>query len=202
MLWNHWFARQGFNVLVVDGRGGLYRDHTFAKAPFHAFGQYEVQDAKAIARYLDARGIPRDSRAIWGWSYGGYVVLATLTSADLFAAGAAVAPPSDWTLYDTHYTERYMGVDKRDYRASEITKKRLSRMKARFLLVHGMSDDNVLLVNSLRVIHALQAIPRAFRLMLYPGKAHSLWGNATRRHLLRTLGDFFRDALGQVQNDR
>jgi len=195
MLWNQWFARQGFNVLVVDGRGGLYKDRAFAKAPYHAFGRYEVQDARAIARYLDARGIPGQCRAIWGWSYGGYTVLAILTASDIFAAGAAVAPPSDWTLYDTHYTERYMGLNRKDYQASKITLKRLKHMKARFLLVHGMSDDNVLLVNSLRVIYDLQSIPRAFRLMLYPGKAHSLWGDATRRHLLRTLGDFFHDAI-------
>ena len=195
MLWNYWFARQGFNVLVVDGRGGLYKDEAFAKAPYRAFGRFEVEDSKAIARFLDKKGVPRQCRGIWGWSYGGYTVLATLTASDLFAAGAAVAPPSDWTLYDTHYTERYMGKDPKGYQASRITLDRLKHMKARFLLVHGMSDDNVLLVNSLRVIYDLQAIPRPFRMMLYPGKAHSLWGDATRRHLLRTLGGFFQDTV-------
>ncbi len=195
MLWNQWFARQGFNVLVVDGRGGLYKDEAFAKAPYMAFGRYEVDDSRAIARFLDSKGIHKQCRGIWGWSYGGYTVLATLTASDLFVAGAAVAPPTDWTLYDTHYTERYMGMDPKNYQASRITMQRLKHMKARFLLVHGMSDDNVLLVNSLRVIYDLQAIPRPFRLMLYPGKAHSLWGNATRRHLLRTLVDFFHDTV-------
>ncbi len=195
MLWHHWFASRGFNVLVVDGRGGLYRDEAFAKAPYHAFGRYEVEDSKAIADYLQSRGIPRRCRAIWGWSYGGYTVLATMTDSDLFVSGAAVAPPTDWRLYDTHYTERYMGLDEKLYESSSITRSRLARMKGALLLVHGMSDDNVLLVNTLRVMYELQSIPHRFRLMLYPGKAHSLWGNATRRHLLGTLMNFFMDTV-------
>ncbi len=195
-LWSQYLAERGFYVLHVDGRGGLYRDRSFAKAPHRQFGKYEVVDAEMAARFMSQQPYVDKSRiGIWGWSYGGYAVLAALSATrGVFRAGFAVAPPTDWTLYDTHYTERYLGTGGRastPYTGSLIGAGRLRTLSAPLMVVHGMSDDNVLLINSLRIIKKMQDLRLPFEMMLYPGKAHSLWGTSTRIHLLSQLTAFF-----------
>ncbi|MBU1535683.1 DPP IV N-terminal domain-containing protein [Myxococcota bacterium] len=195
-LWSQYLAERGFYVLHVDGRGGLYRDRQFAKAPHKDFGSFEVIDSEMAARYMSKLPRVDESRiGIWGWSYGGYAVLAALSGTrNVFRAGFAVAPPTDWTLYDTHYTERYLGTGGKSsapYKKSLIDSARLRKLSAPLMVVHGMSDDNVLLINSLRIIKKMQDIKHPFEMMLYPGKAHSLWGNSTRVHLISQLTAFF-----------
>ncbi|MBN2722936.1 MAG: DPP IV N-terminal domain-containing protein [Deltaproteobacteria bacterium] len=203
-LWNQYMAQMGFIVLMVDGRGGMYSNRTFSRAPYRKVGVYEVEDSAAIVNYLRKRRDVDSSRiGIWGWSYGGYAVLASMTIRnDLFAAGLSVAPPTDWTLYDTHYTERYIGVNPSWYSSSKIDSLKIRNLKSPLMVIHGMSDDNVLLINSLKVISELQNQNKLFRMMLYPGKAHSLWGKNTRKHLISTITGFFIKQLGPAKNKK
>lgn len=196
-LWCRAMADAGFHVLMVDGRGGMYRDRVFAKAPHLRFGVYDVEDVRAAVSFLKTTpGVDPRRIGLWGWSYGGYLAVAALFRDTGLAAAAAVAPPVDWRLYDTHYTERYLGhpvMEPAAYERSSVLTDPVPGLP--LLIVHGMSDDNVLLINSLQLIQRLQAEVRTFDLMLYPGRAHSLWGGSTRIHLLRTIMRFFEQNL-------
>ncbi len=192
-LWCRAMADAGFHVLMVDGRGGMYRDRAFAKAPHLRFGVYDVEDVRAAVSFLKTTpGVDPKRIGLWGWSYGGYLAVAALFRDTGLAAAAAVAPPVDWRLYDTHYTERYLGhpgMAPAAYERSSVLTDPVPGLP--LLIIHGMSDDNVLLINSLQLIQRLQAEVRTFDLMLYPGRAHSLWGGSTRTHLLLTIVRFF-----------
>jgi dipeptidyl-peptidase-4 len=114
------------------------------------------------------------------------------------AAGAAGAPPTDWRLYDTHYTERYMGLPQDHeaaYTASAVLP-RLPELGGRLLLMQGMADDNVQFTNSTQVMAALQAMGRPFDLMLYPGQRHGIAGEKRQLQLWRTFLQFFHRELG------
>jgi dipeptidyl-peptidase-4 len=111
-----------------------------------------------------------------GWSYGGYMTLMALTTTDAFKAGVSGAPVTDFRLYDTHYTERYLGMPQQNQSGYEATSvlPRLGRLHGKLLLVHGMADDNVLFTNSTMLMQALQAQGTQFELMTYPGSKHGL----------------------------
>jgi dipeptidyl-peptidase-4 len=135
---------------------------------------------------------------VFGWSYGGFLAARAVLDADTpFAAAVAVAPVSDWTLYDTAYTERYLGLPKLPdgslsplYRDSSLLP-RAGLLARPLLLMHGTADDNVLFENSLRLIEALESQERLFDLAIYPGKAHGIGGRAAQLHLHRTMDAFF-----------
>ena len=133
---------------------------------------------------------------VTGWSYGGYMTLLLLTAPDTpFKAGVAGAPVTDWKLYDTHYTERYMGTpadNPAGYAASEVVS-RLPRLKpGSLLVVHGMADDNVTFDHTTRVLFALQAAGTPFETMVYPGLRHrGGWTPTNRKHRAMQTLDFF-----------
>jgi dipeptidyl-peptidase 4 len=199
--WHQYLAQRGFVVLVVDGRGTAYRGKTFETKLHMQFGRVDVADITAAARWLGSRpGIDKNRLGLWGWSYGGYLTVTTLLrTGKLFAAGVAVAPVADWTLYDTAYTERYLGhprspAAKKAYAQSNPV--RFAKgLQTHLLLIHGMADDNVLLQHTLMLAQAFQKHGRRFDLMLYPGKKHSIKGTATRKHLLGGLLDYFQRHL-------
>jgi dipeptidyl-peptidase 4 len=115
-----------------------------------------------------------------------------------FAAAVAVAPVTDWTLYDTAYTERYLGMPdggKAPPYASANLPARAALLNKPLLLVHGTADDNVLFEHTLRLVEALQNAGKTFDLQIYPGKAHSIAGRAARLHLYRTMDGFFQRHL-------
>ena len=134
---------------------------------------------------------------IFGHSYGGYMVLMCLASSHAFAAGVAVAPVTDWTLYDTHYTERYLGTPEENpdgYRASAVLP-RVANIDAPLLLMHGMADDNVLFAHSTALMKALQDAGKPFELMTYPGAKHALQEPAVAIHRHHCILEFFRRTL-------
>jgi dipeptidyl-peptidase-4 len=185
------FLDRGYILFRLDNRGTPNRSRTFKTAIDRRMGQLEVDDQIAGVRYL--RSLPyvaKDRIGVTGWSYGGYMTLLLLTAPDSpFKAGVAGAPVTDWRLYDTHYTERYMGTpaDNPDgYARSEVVA-RLNRLKPdSLLLMHGMADDNVTFDHSTRVMFALQAQGTPFELMVYPGLRHrGGWTPTNRMH--RTL---------------
>jgi len=187
----------GYILFRLDNRGVGFRSVAFKTAIDRKMGQLEVDDQLAGARRLQSLPyVDADRIGVTGWSYGGYMTLLMLTAPDSpFKAGVAGAPVTDWKLYDTHYTERFMGApaDNADgYAKSEVVG-RLSRLKSgSLLLVHGMADDNVTFDHSTRVLFALQAEGKPFETMVYPGLRHrGGWTPMNRMHrALQTL-DFF-----------
>ncbi len=199
--WHQYLAQRGFVVLIVDGRGTAYRGKGFEAKLHQQFGRVDVADVAAAARWLGGRpGIDKKRLGLWGWSYGGYLTVTTLLrTGQLFKAGVAVAPVADWTLYDTAYTERYLGHPKaktgpKVYAQSNPVRF-ADKLQTNLLLMHGMADDNVLLQHTLMLAQAFQKHGRHFDLMLYPGKKHSIKGTAARKHLLGSLLAYFQRHL-------
>lgn len=192
-----YWQQRGFGVLTVDVRGMENRDRDFTRAHYRSFGKHEVADLFAAVRQLPGVVDSVDPARIgfFGWSYGGFLGVRAVLDADTpFAASVAVAPVTDWTLYDTAYTERYLGMPeggKAAAYASANLPSRASLLSKPLLLVHGTADDNVLFEHTLRLVEALQTAGKTFDLQVYPGKAHGIAGRAARLHLYRTMDAFF-----------
>jgi dipeptidyl-peptidase-4 len=192
---------EGYVVFRLDNRGSFNRSVAFKTALDRRMGTVEVEDQLLGVNWLRSQPFVDSSKiAVQGWSYGGFMTLMLLTAKDSpFAAGMSGAPPSDWRLYDTHYTEEFMGKPSENvagYKASEIVP-RLDNLKpGSLLLLQGMADDNVTFDNSTRVMAALQAKSIPFELMDYPGERHGLRGNPRQLHLWRTYLAFLRRKIG------
>jgi dipeptidyl-peptidase-4 len=194
MLMQYW-VNKGYVVFTVDNRGSNYRGKAFEDPIYKAMGEIEVQDQIAGAKFLAALPYVDESKiGIHGHSYGGYMTLMTLFKAgDHFAAGVSGAPVTDWRLYDTHYTERYMGnpaSDEAAYIASSVFPY-ANQLKGDLLIYHGMADDNVLFTHSTKLYKHLQDNAKPFEVMDYPGKKHSIRGKQTGIHLYHTITNFF-----------
>ncbi len=199
LLWHQFLADQGFVVLAFDGRGTGHRGKAFELHLSHSFGQTDVADMEAAVRFLQSRPFVEGRRiGLWGWSYGGFLSLMTaLKKPRLLQAALAVAPVTDWHLYDTAYTERYLGMPKDHpelYRLADPLRM-AAKLAIPLMIIHGMADDNVLLRHSLAMIQALVGKGRRFEMLYFPGKRHSLKGRATRRMLLDRIADFFKRHL-------
>jgi dipeptidyl-peptidase-4 len=177
-LFHQYLVQHGYVVFALDNRGSGMRGEKFEAALGLRMGHVEVRDQVKGVEYL--RSLPFvDSRRIgvFGWSYGGYMTLMCLMQApDAFAAGVAGAPVTDWALYDTHYTERYLSTPQLNaggYRNSNVLE-HADRLSRPLLLVHGMADDNVLFAHSTALMKKLQDLQKPFDLMTYPGGKHGL----------------------------
>ncbi|MEQ9003845.1 MAG: alpha/beta fold hydrolase [Pseudomonadales bacterium] len=189
------FSQRGFGVFELDNRGSANRDRRFESVLYRRMGDAEVRDQAVGVEHLRTLPWVDGNRiGIFGHSYGGYMTLMCLMQRpDLFRAGVAVAPVTDWSLYDTHYTERFLGTpaDNPDgYRASSVFQ-HIDGLSGRLLLMHGMADDNVLFTHSTRLIQALQARCRPFELMVYPGAKHALHERHVSVHRFNLMLDFF-----------
>jgi dipeptidyl-peptidase-4 len=181
-LFHQYLVQHGYIVFALDNRGSGMRGTKFETAfvtpAGRGLGVVEVQDQVAGVEFL--RGLPfvdASRVGIFGWSYGGYMTLMCLMQApETFAAGIAGAPVTDWSLYDTHYTERYLSTpaaNPRGYDAGNVLKL-ADKLSRPLLLVHGMADDNVLFTNSTALMKRLQDLQKPFDLMTYPGGKHGL----------------------------
>ena len=198
LLFQHW-VDQGYVVFTLDNRGSNYRGKGFEDPIYKKMGFIEVDDQVAGVEFLrtlpfvDAKRI-----GVHGHSYGGYMTLMTMFKAsDYFAAGVSGAPVTDWRLYDTHYTERYMGIPNTDndaYTASSVFPY-AKDLKGDLLIYHGMADDNVLFTHSTMLYKHLQDLAIPFETMDYPGKKHSIRGKQTGIHLYKTITNFFERTL-------
>ena len=184
-------VQQGWIVFQIDNRGSANRGKAFEDAIWHAMGTVEVADQLAGAAYLKTLPfVDPAAIATYGWSYGGYLTLKMLEAhPGVFAAGVSGAPVTDWALYDTHYTERYMGDPTRDAAAYATSSALADATKIAdpLLLMHGMADDNVFLDNTTAFAARMQAANKPFEMMLYPGKAH---GAVRDIHAWTTILDF------------
>jgi dipeptidyl-peptidase-4 len=191
----------GYVVFVLDNRGTPNRSVAFERAIHKGFGTAEVEDQLLGARFLQTLSYVDPARiGVYGWSQGGFMTLMMMTAPNSpFAAGMAGASPTEWGLYDTAYTERYMLTpqgNRAGYAASDVIP-RLDRIRpGSLMLMHGMADDNVLLSNTTRVMGALQQRSIPFELMLYPGQRHGVRGKALQLHQFRMWDDFFGRKLG------
>jgi dipeptidyl-peptidase 4 len=187
-------AARGYVIWVLDNRGSSGRGHAFETPLYRRFGKTELADQLEGVRYLIGQGFVDPARVgIYGWSYGGFMTLYSLLNApDVFRAGIAGAPVTNWRNYDTIYTERYLGLPSENpegYRASSPVDY-AAKLKAKLLIVHNIEDDNVLFQNTVQMSDALEQAGKLFNMVIYTGKSHGVTGPA-RKQLLETLADFF-----------
>ncbi|WP_077424960.1 prolyl oligopeptidase family serine peptidase [Bifidobacterium longum] len=204
-----WWADQGFLVVTADGRGTTGRGPSWDRAIFEDMkgvtlaDQIEAVNAlpEAVSRLnADGRrpGVPApdlDKVCMIGWSYGGFLsALAVLDAPNVFKAACAGAPPTDWTLYDTHYTERYLGLDPDVYRRNGIVQDAPGLVRP-LMLIHGFADDNVTIAHSLRLSQALMAAGRPHTFLPLTGITHMTNDETVAENLLTLQRDFLRNAL-------
>ena len=184
---------QGWIVFSIDGRGSPDRGKAFEDQLYKKMGTVEVEDQLTGARWLKEQPFVDPERvSIYGWSYGGYMTLKLLEAAPgFYAAGVSGAPVTDWTLYDTHYTERYMGMPSEgdNYeRAGALAN--AEKISDPLLLIHGMADDNVVFQNATQLAAKLQGSDTPFEMMFYPGQTHSVGGQKISPHVWHTILNF------------
>ena len=189
---------QGYVYFEIDNRGSPNRGKAFEDHIYHALGTVEVADQLKGVDFLKSQSFVDPAKiTTFGWSYGGYMTLKLLEKAPgVFAGGVAVAPVTDWTLYDTHYTERYMGDPNKDPGAYTASGALADSRKIvdPLLLIHGLSDDNVVFDNSSKLIAKMQADNQPFAMMLYPGKTHAMSGVV--EHVYLTMMNFLNRDVG------
>ncbi|MHA7818584.1 MAG: S9 family peptidase [Erythrobacter sp.] len=185
---------RGYIWFVLDNRGSGNRGVDFEQPLYRAMGGVEVRDQKVGAEFLKALDyVDPDKIALYGWSYGGYMTLKQLQAdPGLYAAGISGAPVTKWELYDTHYTERYMGDPREVPEAYEAASAipEATKISDPLLLIHGMADDNVVFENSSELISVLQENNVPFEMMLYPGYTHRVSGEQISPHLWNTIFRF------------
>ena len=199
-LWHEMMAEKGYIIFTVDNRGSYNRGHAFETPIYHHFGKIELEDQLTGVNYLKSLPYVDGSRiGIWGWSYGGFMTLYSMTHAQgVFKAGASVAPVSDWRLYDTIYTERYMGTPQENpdgYRDSSPVNA-AAQLSGTLMMVHGTGDDNVHFANTAEFLNDLIDANRyPARLMVFPGRGHPISDHDARVQLFERLAQFFQDNL-------
>lgn len=192
--WHFALASEGFVVVSVDGRGTGARGEEFRKQTYLNLGIMESADQVSAARYLSSLNyIDANRIGIWGWSYGGYNVLMSMSrGGGIFKAGVAIAPVTDWRFYDTVYTERFMRTPQQNdsgyTNGSAISL--ASQLEGNLLLVHGTSDDNVHVQNSIEYSRALIEAGKHFDMFYFPDQNHSI--PYSRKYLYEKVIDFYK----------
>ena len=197
--WETYMASLGYIVVCVDGRGTGGRGEAFEKCTYLKIGVKEAKDQVETALYLGKQPyVDKDRIGIWGWSYGGYMTLMSMSEGTpVFKAGVAVAAPTDWRFYDTIYTERFMRTPKENaegYKESSAFT-RADKLHGNLLLVHGMADDNVHFQNCAEYAEQLVQLGKQFDMQVYTNRNHGIYGGNTRQHLYTRLTNFFLNNL-------
>lgn len=186
-LYHQMLARRGFVVFSIDGPASQLGDEAHVRLLYHDLGPASLMGQRIGVEYLRSLPYIDASRiGIWGWSFGGYETVYALTHSDLFKAGAAGAPVTDWHLYDSIYTERYMGLPKDDAAAYDrsSTLNAAQNLHGDLLVSQGMSDENVHVANSVSLMQSVIAADRTHvDYMLYPRQHHGFTALAALRHL-------------------
>ncbi len=195
-LWYTLLTQKGYIIFTLDQRGTGGRGKAFKNLAYGDIGKYMLKDHIEGVKYL--RSLPYvdgDRIGIWGWSGGGYLTLMAMTKgANYFKAGVAVAPVSDFRLYDNIWTERYMGLPKENKAGYDSTSvlSYTDRYQGGLLIIHGTSDDNVHMQNTMRFVEKLELEGKPFEMMLYPGRNHSMIGGkgSVYYHLYKTMTNY------------
>ena len=204
-LLDQWLAEQGFIVVAADNHGTPGRGLAWQDAVYGKFDTLPLEDQVKALQQLGAKYPELDLERVgsWGWSFGGYLsAQAVLQRPDFFKAAVAGAPVTDWSDYDTHYTERYLGTPQAQPHAYERSNlmNQAQKLTRPLLLVHGSADDNVYFRHSLRLSDALLRHGQAHQLLVLPGITHSFRPDVTITEQLWTRSvDFFQTNLGHPQ---
>lgn len=198
-LWFNHLVQKGYIVACVDGRGTGYKGTEYKKTTYLNLGKFEIDDQIAAAKWFGKQSyINKDRIGIFGWSFGGYMASLALTKgADVFKAGIAVAPVTNWRYYDSIYTERFMRTPQENpggYDDNSPTTY-ANLLKGKYLLIHGTADDNVHFQNSMEFAEALIQNKKQFEFMAYPDKNHGIYGGQTRPQLYQKMTDFILENL-------
>lgn len=197
--WYQQLAQEGIIVACVDPRGTGGRGEEFKKMTYLKLGHYETIDLIEAAKYLGNQNyIDQDRIGIYGWSYGGYMSsLALLKGNDVFSTAIAVAPVTSWRWYDTIYTERYMRTEEEnpDGYAENSPVYFADQLKGNYLLIHGMSDDNVHFQNAAEMAEALIRANKQYDTYYYPNRNHGIYGNNGRLHLFTKINNYLKEKL-------
>jgi dipeptidyl-peptidase 4 len=201
-FFREFLAQNGYVVFTLDNRGSGSRGVRFESAVYHRLGSVEIEDQVTGVNFLKTLPYVDPTRVgVFGWSYGGYMALMCMMQApDVFAAGVSGAPVTDWKLYDTHYTERYMGTPQAnpDIYARSSVLHYAENLTGPLLIMHGMADDNVLFAHSTTLFKKLQDLNAPFEMMTYPGGKHGLLRHADMgRHGYTTIKKFFDRTIGE-----
>ncbi|WP_396193775.1 S9 family peptidase [Flavobacterium sp.] len=199
---DYWFmmlSQQGYIVACVDGRGTGFKGAEFKKCTQKELGKYEVEDqidaAKVIGNYAY---VDKTRIGIFGWSYGGFMSSNCLfKGADVFKMAIAVAPVTNWRFYDSIYTERYMQTPQENASGYDDNSpiNHVSKLKGKFLLIHGTADDNVHVQNTMQMVEALVQANKQFDWAIYPDKNHGIYGGKTRIQLYNKMTNFIKENL-------
>lgn len=197
-IMEHYWAEQGFIAVCVDNRGTGGRGSDFQKCTYMKLGQLEARDQVETAIWLGKQSyVDKDRIGIWGWSYGGWNTLMSMSEGrPVFRAGVAIAPVTSYRFYDTVYTERFMRTPKENaagYADCPIT--RAEKLSGSLLLCHGLADDNVHYQNTAEYTEALVQADKDFRQLVYTNRDHGISGGNTRYHLYRQAVNHFREQL-------
>lgn len=197
--WFQMLAQQGYVVACVDNRGTGARGEAFKKITYKQLGKYETEDQIAAAKHLGTLPFVDPARiGIFGWSYGGYMSsLCLLKGGDVFKAAIAVAPVTNWKWYDSIYTERYMQTykDNPDGYEQNSPVNFADQLKGKYLLAHGLADDNVHFQNAAEMSNQLISAGKSFDSMFYPNRNHGISGDNARIHLYTKMTNFLNKNL-------
>lgn len=189
-----YLCQQGYICVCVDNRGTGGRGADFEKCTYLKLGELESRDQVEAALWLGQQPyVDKDRIGIWGWSFGGFNTLMAMSEGrGVFAAGVAIAPPTDWRYYDSIYTERYMRTPQENANGYNINPlNRAEQLHGALLLCHGLADDNVHYRNTAEYVEALVQADKDFQQNVYTNRNHSIYGGNTRYHLFRQAVNHF-----------
>jgi len=198
-IMEQYLCQQGYVCVCVDNRGTGGRGADFEKCTYLRLGEKEAFDQVETALWLGRQSyVDKDHIAIWGWSYGGWNTLMSMSEGrPVFCCGIAIAPPTSWRYYDTVYTERFMRTPKENASGYDEVNPmaRVDKLHGALLLCHGLADDNVHYQNTAEYVEALVQADKDFRQLVYTNRNHSIYGGNTRNHLYRQCVNFFNENL-------
>jgi dipeptidyl-peptidase-4 len=197
-LADQWLADQGFIIVSMDGRGTPGRGRDWERAIYLKFGEIPIKDQVTALRALGSKYPELDLErvGITGWSFGGYMsALAVLRRPDLFKAAVAGAPVTDWLDYDTHYTERYLGLPGQEIYTAASLLEDAPRLERPLLLIHGTADDNVYFRHTLKLIDRLERADRSFEFLPLRGSTHMVPDPVLRQQVEKRTARFFQEHL-------
>ena len=198
-IMEQYLAQQGYICVCVDNRGTGGRGAEFEKCTYLRLGELEARDQVEAALWLGQQSyVDKDHIASWGWSYGGWNTLMSMSEGrDAFCAGIAIAPPTCWRFYDTVYTERFMRTPQENASGYEEVNPiaRADKLHGALLLCHGLADDNVHYQNTAEYVEALVQADKDFHQLVYTNRNHGISGGNTRNHLFRQCVNFFNEHL-------
>jgi len=198
-LWYMMLSQQGYIVACVDGRGTGFKGAEFKKVTYKDLGNLEVVDQIDAAKVIGKYNYVDNSRiGIWGWSYGGFMSSnCILKGNDVFKMAIAVAPVTNWRFYDSVYTERFLQTPAENAKGYDENSpiNHVSKLKGKYLLIHGTADDNVHVQNTMLMVEALVQANKQFDWAIYPDKNHGIYGGKTRLQLYTKMTNFIKDNL-------